>query len=1060
MPRILPLALLVLFAVAPAHAQKAAPQDENLKFVQALRTQGMADLALEYLEKRLKKDPRYAADVPLEIATLRLDLAAEEPDAAKRMAMFEEARKDFEEFLKKNASHPRAADARFQIAQIVVRQAKTQLTQALAMPDTDESRGDAFTKARGLFAEARKELQKLGKSSRADVELGILLVNQARTYYDESPASDDARAKLLKEAIDLLDKASNKLDDRDPQRWVALAWIGRARSTNGEPREATKRFRQVLGSNDPNAAMGRRLAGYFELLGDYELQQGMAGNPKPEDINKLIIKGESWRQLFGRFLNTPEGYGVQYILARAYFLRGQYPVVRDLVRRIEETDNEFTSRAQEIKIDVFVKQNTFTKSLLSLNTFDECYMRGLYEHHQLNKDPDKKFAKEDARKKQQQAVVKALERALTFKDRRPLPPRTDLASAYYLLTGYHLTLGDLKKAADVGEAFVRKDPRARHASLTALFTAQALTRLIREGAADDYEMMPEERQRLYKLGQYMAERWPGEKAGAVGRYLVVDYLLKRPLTAKDPEGKKKERAQREQEALKTAGDFARLEISRRRASDGEFAEVLHLLRNIRPDFENYGMAQYQLGLAALQLDANYNQLKGGNPNDKDLQRLEALLKQLKQPTFQAIAIKALESVPEPDAAAQPETNYMALQAKSKLLGLYYPLKKFDEMEKLSRSILTVLDGDVPLPPKVDKGVFKAAFSKLILYALYGRAQADYTAGRFQAVATRLDPFIADLAANKYGDLKEDAQLLNALLGLCFRSNLQSQRLTQATKVRAAWTAFEKDNPKILSDIVGQTVFALNKQVKELRQNKDKEKLAKTVDGFTAFLDQVAKDPKAPKDSDFRRLLAQGYLSMDKYARAADVLSKIPKPDPKGNPQDREEGLRRVARVLLIRAYREQGKETKDDMALNEAKKTLEEIMGADNKGWGRHDINALIEEIYLYSDLTYYGASANRADALLSILQRKLSEGGPWKDRYFEVCYLYVRGVYQYALSKEGPERDRYVTKAALWLYQLTRKHADLGGDESKARFEELLGNEQGKLLKDGFVKAGGKWPL
>src|SRR5262245_14182723 len=68
-------AILALLVVGlPARSQEA--QDDELGFVQQLRQRGYADLALEYLEKRLAKNPKYAADLPLEIANTRLEMAA------------------------------------------------------------------------------------------------------------------------------------------------------------------------------------------------------------------------------------------------------------------------------------------------------------------------------------------------------------------------------------------------------------------------------------------------------------------------------------------------------------------------------------------------------------------------------------------------------------------------------------------------------------------------------------------------------------------------------------------------------------------------------------------------------------------------------------------------------------------------------------------------------------------------------------------------------------------------------------------------------------------------
>src|SRR5438067_8964390 len=92
------LALLALLRPTPAQEAK----DDELAFVQQLRARGYSDLALEYLEKHLSKNPKYAADLPLEIAQTRLEMAATEPDAAKRIDAYGQAREEFAAFVQKN----------------------------------------------------------------------------------------------------------------------------------------------------------------------------------------------------------------------------------------------------------------------------------------------------------------------------------------------------------------------------------------------------------------------------------------------------------------------------------------------------------------------------------------------------------------------------------------------------------------------------------------------------------------------------------------------------------------------------------------------------------------------------------------------------------------------------------------------------------------------------------------------------------------------------------------------------------------------------------------------
>src|SRR5262249_34843320 len=110
-PRVLILATVAAFVPAPfAAAQPDPPHVVELRFVSELRKRGDAALAWDYLQ-RLGKDPspEMARELPFEIARTRLAVGTEEPETGKRLELYKQARKDFEDFLTKNSNSPRAA---------------------------------------------------------------------------------------------------------------------------------------------------------------------------------------------------------------------------------------------------------------------------------------------------------------------------------------------------------------------------------------------------------------------------------------------------------------------------------------------------------------------------------------------------------------------------------------------------------------------------------------------------------------------------------------------------------------------------------------------------------------------------------------------------------------------------------------------------------------------------------------------------------------------------------------------------------------------------------------
>src|SRR5262249_32824376 len=154
------------------------------------------------------------------------------------------------------------------------------------------------------------------------------------------------------------------------------------------------------------------------------------------------------------------------------------------------------------------------------------------------------------------------------------------------------------------------------------------------------------------------------------------------------------------------------------------------------------------------------------------------------------------------------------------------------------------------------------------------------------------------------------------------------------------------------------------------------KLDRTVNSFHSFLTGLQKNEKLQLD---RLLLAQCFTSIGKYAEAIEQLKKIPAPG--ANEDPKIQAHYKVVQVLLIRAYRLQGKDTKDPKSLKEARDLLDKIMAPTPEdmakkppqpGWGKRDINALKEEILLLMDMDSYGASVNRCNTLLGTLGKQM----------------------------------------------------------------------------------------
>jgi hypothetical protein len=878
------LALLLLAPLSVAQEPKEAV-DEELTFVHQLRSRGYPDLALEYLEKKLGKIDKYKEDLPLEIAQAKLDLARTETDAVKRIPLYAQVAAELQDFVTRNPMHKRVALAKLQIAQVAAEQGKTQFTHALALPDGEDTRKEELSRAESLLDTAIKGFEAIAEQltspeakNKSAFERGVLLTLLGKVCLElkkEQKAGD-----AFKGAIVLFDNLGENLENRDPLRPLALAWCGRAFSLNAQPEKAMPKWRDAQGTNDPTA---KRLSYYFEVLQRFEKE----GTLSDMDRASIVTGATAWYNAYPSYRSSPEGYGIQYVLAKMYTDAGAkatgvprtnaWNQAKFFLRNLELIDNDYSALAQQLKVDIMFAEGAFSGDYNKLTTFDSIYMRAMYEHQQLNRNEKNKFDTDEKKKIQQEEIVKILKYALTKAEGRKIP-EVDLSNTYYLLTGYYLTLGNNAEAAKVGQEFAEKHPKAKQAPTCAMFAANALTDIVRKlEGGDDGDKLKEERKKLYDLGTYMANRWPGDKAGEFGRYLVVNHLTRDPgaekkikatppaetaatkgkvnqlarfieedkpqeeITKKYQElearldatnkgllqewfkeaqqlavERKAESKAREEQALKIGGDVARYQLGSQRAKDGKFFESVVLLRAIKPDYPSYTLSQYQLALSALKMhEENEAKKKAKDPKDPP-RYLENDKRE-----FRDIAIEALEKIPDPVGASADTVQYY-LRAKIKLGLSYYSLKKYDNMVALVAKLQAAVDS-LKGEAEMERKTFLMQLNAIKLSAIYGKAYDASTAGKHDEVVALLDPLIKELKEGKYPEAREDQKMLSGVMGMALRSNLQLERGPQAKVVFDTWNDIEKERIQSKTKVESDKLEAGIAELEKKQDKSDEEK---------------------------------------------------------------------------------------------------------------------------------------------------------------------------------------------------------------------------------------------
>src|SRR5262245_25840697 len=160
-----PTLLLLSFAVIAQGQGQGQDVDfrEEMRFAEALRARKDYDLALEVLEKLSRVAPAdLAKELSLEKARLRLGIAGDARDTARRLRLYREAGLKFQKSTHDNPGHPRVADANLEIARVLNLTGRTQLNQALLTEG--RARRDLALQARKTLAEAATKLAAASKA--------------------------------------------------------------------------------------------------------------------------------------------------------------------------------------------------------------------------------------------------------------------------------------------------------------------------------------------------------------------------------------------------------------------------------------------------------------------------------------------------------------------------------------------------------------------------------------------------------------------------------------------------------------------------------------------------------------------------------------------------------------------------------------------------------------------------------------------------------------------------------------------------------------------------------
>jgi hypothetical protein len=377
------------------------------------------------------------------------------------------------------------------------------------------------------------------------------------------------------------------------------------------------------------------------------------------------------------------------------------------------------------------------------------------------------------------------------------------------------------------------------------------------------------------------------------------------------------------------------------------------------------------------------------------------------------------------------------------------------------------------------------------YARLGQADLEYAKGNYASVLKMTAATLADVQqkvkANKPGSVK-DFLFVRDMLELALRANVQTNNRQAAREILSLLQTIAS-NEKLTGGFTGikpteilvRLVLQLRTQVNDLRsKGKAAEAdLAKTVQNFSAFLDELTKDrdkltqelDKLSEASEKKNLmqkilglLARSYASLDRHKQAAELLEAIRPPAVKGKKKPKAEDLPvdyLETKLLYVQELRKDKQFKKAEDELNrlglklEGKHTLDKVIVA---------LGAEKERIILLEAKEEYGKAIKAWNKLMkhprlrglradvnfrSVLLRIKDENDRKKvaDRFqnmykdvlrlhYDCFYHKTYAIFMYGIKNNKPD---FVKLAAANIRKLETADNSEGWEFTQRDFKALL---------------------
>ncbi|MBI3412421.1 MAG: hypothetical protein HY040_29220 [Planctomycetes bacterium] len=1042
---------LLLLVPNAAHAQEA-PEIE-IDFVRKLRDKGYSDLALEYIDKLKKTDPKLTDPKWAQLLTLEqgraLAALARQKEPEQRATLSASARALLEEFVQKNPSGPENVLARLEIARLANFQGEILLSKALRQEE-GKAQDDIAKKAEQQFLQAGQALEAAIKGLpgnerlQARFDWALNLINASRTFMGPGKLETNRRrgdhidgAKKILETIAAADQGETGA--------LAQAWLVKCYQDIQDPTAAKKSYDRVMGLSGKSAVAAQRAAKVFYIQG---LDNPTLKLDTKKKLNLIEDECKKWLAAYPAHHHTAEGWAVRYELGVALLRDGQQfltgkektPPTEALARfdqaqkhfnAIVESNGDLSVKANQKNLQIGYLKLGEKTAVADLKDFDECFLKAHVEMLRAREadaemeraDENERAGLEKKRDDHHKTSMQALTRALNMADAKT--PAAKVDDARYFLTAGYFASGDLQRAAVAGDALARTRPPSKRAATAAGHAIRTYANLAGRDPGDDGARMRLKDLAAFVLAPENAKTWAGEPVLGIARYELAHLHLR----------------------------------------DNDYEHAIEELERIPRDYAGYIYAQAELALIARR---GWQETK----NSEDEKR------------FRDRALAAIARMNPLPADADPATTFKCLlaqltQASFVRADAFYSLRSND-LPKASQNLKD-------LTRFLDE--FKARYDKLPKDRL-GRearetieqewdawkknlrssmAEIDYRSGQYDKVLASTAETVA-AALKQKGDMKapikmKDHRAVTANLVLALRAKVQTGKIDEARDLINIVERIRGEDESELEkiDLPQILIGDIKNQVEALKKSGDKDKLQSVVSNFGAFVDELAKklDPKSLKPAELS-FFAQAYSSLDQYGKAADLFARIPAPkclDQTNLTADEEQEIAVYWALQLqyAKALRLDAKTKENPAAAKEefirSKKVLDKIQKHKN---GRQQLVAEEEGLHILEDIGNYGSASNGWSAIMNSVKKQLAVKPAneteakrhqlAKEHYFGAFYQRTWCNYKYSQTKPVMEKPgvekQFLSRAAADIYELETSKSPEGWQIVGSKYQELLRNE------------------